>query len=109
MRFRTIIAAAVPAATVHGRVTTSDGQAITQPVVVVEKDGKPYAWTLGRAGIYKLVLPVGDYSLYATARHYTHSAPAAVTLAAGVMAWVSVRARPASSAPSSANSFDFSL
>jgi hypothetical protein len=74
----------LPVATVHGRVTTSDGQAVAQPVVVVEKDGKPYAWMLGRAGTYKLVLPAGDYSLYATARHYTHSAPAALTLAPGV-------------------------
>jgi hypothetical protein len=74
----------LPAATVHGRVTTSDGQPIAQPVVVVEKDGKPYAWTLGRTGTYKLVLPAGDYSLYATARHYTHSAHATLSLAAGV-------------------------
>jgi hypothetical protein len=74
----------LPAATVHGRVTTSDGQPIAQPVVVVEKDGKPYAWTLGRTGTYELVLPAGDYSLYATARHYTHSAHATLGLAAGV-------------------------
>jgi hypothetical protein len=76
----------LPAATVHGRVTTSDGQVIAQPVVVVEKDGKPYAWTLGRAGSYRLVLPAGDYRVYATARHYTHSAPAALTLAPGATA-----------------------
>src|SRR5215472_4598200 len=50
----------LPAATVHGRVTTSDGQALAQPVVVMEKDGKPYAWTLGRDGSYQLVLPAGD-------------------------------------------------
>jgi Carboxypeptidase regulatory-like domain len=73
----------LPAATVRGRVTTSDGQAIAQPVVVVEKDGKPYAWTLGRTGTYKLVLPAGEYSLYATARHYTHSRPATLHLTAG--------------------------
>ena len=74
----------LPAAIVRGRVTTSDGRAIAQPVVVVEKDGKPYAWTLGRTGTYKLALPAGNYSLYATARHFTHSAHAPVTLAAGV-------------------------
>jgi len=73
----------LPAATVHGRVTARDGQAIAQPVVVVEKDGKPFAWTLGRTGSYKLVLPAGDYSLYATARHYAHSADARLTIAAG--------------------------
>jgi hypothetical protein len=70
--------------TVHGRVTTGDGQAIAQPVVVVEKGGKPYAWTLGRSGTYKLLLPVGEYSLYATARHYRRSAAATLTVAAGV-------------------------
>ena len=48
----------LPAATVHGRVTTSDGEAIAQLVVVVEKDGKPYAWTLGHAGTYRLALCV---------------------------------------------------
>jgi len=73
----------LPAGTVHGRVTASDGAAIAQPVVVVEKDGKPYAWTLGHDGTYKVVLPAGDYSLYATAAYYTQSAHAALTLAAG--------------------------
>jgi len=74
----------LPAASVHGRVTTSDGRAIVQPVVVVEKDGKPYAWTLGRTGTYRLVLPTGNYSLYATARRHTQSARATLALAAGV-------------------------
>jgi predicted metal-dependent phosphoesterase TrpH len=73
----------LPAATVHGRVTTSDGQAIARPVVVVERDGKPYAWTLGRAGTYRMMLPAGEYGLYATARHYARSAPAALVLASG--------------------------
>src|SRR5262249_15263658 len=74
----------LPAATVHGRVTARDGgQAIAQPVVVVEKDGKPFAWTLGRTRRYKLVVPPAGYSLYATARHHTHSAEATLTLAAG--------------------------
>jgi hypothetical protein len=74
----------LPAAIVHGRVTASDGRAIAQPVVVVEKDGKPYAWTLGRSGTYRLALPTGNYSLYATARHHTQSARATLALAAGV-------------------------
>jgi Carboxypeptidase regulatory-like domain len=74
----------LPAATVQGRVTTSDGRAIAQPVVVVEKEGKPYAWTLGRAGGFRFVLPAGGYSLYATARHYAHSTHAMLTLTAGV-------------------------
>ncbi len=73
----------LPAGSVHGRVTGTAGQVIEQPVVVVEKDGKPYAWTLGRAGAYRLVLPAGDYRMYATARHYARSAVSELTLAAG--------------------------
>jgi hypothetical protein len=68
---------------VHGRVTTANGRVIAQPVVVVEKEGKPYAWTLGRKGFYRLALPAGDYRLYATAQHFTHSASASLSLAPG--------------------------
>ncbi|MGH8131979.1 MAG: CehA/McbA family metallohydrolase [Steroidobacteraceae bacterium] len=70
-------------AAVHGAVTTRDGAAIAQPVVVVEREGKPYAWVLGHDGRYELTLPAGDYALYATARNYSRSEPAAVRLAAG--------------------------
>ncbi len=74
------------AGTVHGRVTTAGGQLIPQPVVVVEKSGKPYAWTVGRNGTYRLTLPAGDYRLYATARHFSQSAASPVSLAAGATA-----------------------
>jgi Carboxypeptidase regulatory-like domain len=71
------------AASLHGRVSTLDGRAVAHPVVVVERDGKPYAWTVGHNGTYRLALPTGDYRLYATARHYARSAASSVTLAAG--------------------------
>ncbi|HWX70594.1 MAG TPA: carboxypeptidase regulatory-like domain-containing protein, partial [Steroidobacteraceae bacterium] len=71
------------AGTVHGRVRSAEGQVIAQPVVVVEKDGKPYAWTVGRNGTYRLALPAGDYRLYATALHYAHSAASSLSLAPG--------------------------
>jgi hypothetical protein len=76
----------LPAGTVHGRVTGAQGQVIAQPVVVAERDGQPYAWTLGRAGSYRLTLPAGDYRLYASARHYTQSAASALVLPAGASA-----------------------
>jgi hypothetical protein len=73
----------LPAATVHGLVTGSHGRPLSRPVVVIEKNGTPYAWTLGRAGRYRLALPAGAYTLYATAQGYSRSASATVTLAAG--------------------------
>jgi hypothetical protein len=59
--------------TVRGVVTGGDGKGVETPVVVIEMQGKPYAWVLGRRGEYQLTLPVGDYSLYATARNYSQS------------------------------------
>lgn len=61
---------------VAGAVTGRDGHTIDEPVVVVNKDGKPYAWALGgHDGHYKLPLPTGDYSIYATGRSWSQSAP----------------------------------
>ena len=71
------------AGTVHGRVRSATGQPIARPVVVVEKDGKPYAWTVGINGAYRLALPAGDYRLFATALHYSQSAPAPLALVPG--------------------------
>ena len=56
----------LPGGTLHGRVTGADRQLIAQPVVVAERDGKPYAWTLGRNGTYRLTLPAGDYKFTCT-------------------------------------------
>jgi hypothetical protein len=71
------------ASAVHGAVEDANGRPLAQPVVVVEKDGKPYAWTLGEHGAYRLVLPAGAYTLYATGPGYSRSVDATVTLAAG--------------------------
>ena len=73
----------LPAGTLQGHVTGADHQLIAQPVVVAEKDGKPYAWTLGHNGTYRLPLPAGDYRVYASARHYAQSAASALTLPPG--------------------------
>ncbi len=73
------------AGTVQGHVDTAGGQLIPQPVVVAEKDGKPYAWTIGSNGAYRLTLPAGGYRLYATARHYAASEAVGVDLRPGAM------------------------
>jgi hypothetical protein len=61
------------AGAVRGVITGADGMAVETPVVVIEKQGKPLAWVLGRHGEYELRLPVGDYTLYATAKNYSQS------------------------------------
>lgn len=61
------------AGAVRGSVRSRDGKALAQPVVVVEKSGKPYAWVLGHDGAYDIRLPAGDYSLYASGRNYSRS------------------------------------
>jgi hypothetical protein len=66
---------------VHGTVATG-AQPLAQPVVVVEKNGVPYAWALGHGGRYALGLPAGDYALYATGRGYSRSTATTVHVAA---------------------------
>ena len=64
-----------------GRVTASGGAAVDTPVVMVERDGHPYAWTVADAGRYAIDLPVGNYTAYATGEGYsqTPSLPLTVT------------------------------
>jgi len=68
---------------VHGVVNGRNGKPVDQPVVVALERGKPYAWVLGRHGKYELRLPVGDFTLYATAKHYSQSDRVPVQVRAG--------------------------
>ena len=68
---------------VHGVVASQDGKQVESPVVVIEKQGKPYAWVLGAHGEYQLSLPPGDYAAYATARNYSQSARTQLHVTAG--------------------------
>lgn len=72
----------LPAAVVRGKVRDQGGKPVAEPVVVVEKDSKPYGWAFGRNGAYSLTLPAGEYRLYATGAGYSQSNPFRVTLAA---------------------------
>jgi hypothetical protein len=71
---------------VRGAVAGSDGKAVELPVVVIEKQGKPYAWALGLHGRYQLTLPEGEYMLYATAKNYSQSERIPVRIAAAAAA-----------------------
>jgi hypothetical protein len=68
---------------VRGVVMGRNGKRVEQPVVVIEKQGKPFAWIVGHNGEYQATLPVGDYGLYATAKSYSQSAIAPLEVAAG--------------------------
>ena len=78
-----IARARLPTGGVRGTVRASDGRAVAQPVVVIEKQGKPYGWVLGKNGRYRVRLPAGEYSAYATAKGYRDSARRTIKLAAG--------------------------
>jgi len=68
---------------VRGTVTGGDDKSVEAPVVVVEKQGKPFGCVMGRHGGYQVSLPAGDYDLYATAKTYSQSNRVAVRIAAG--------------------------
>ena len=68
---------------VVGKVTTEDGTPVSDPVIVVEKDDKTYAWTLGKSGSYKLELPEGTYEIYAAGKSYASSSKQQINIQKG--------------------------
>ncbi len=68
---------------VHGLVKRPDGSAVDQAVIFIEKEDKPYAWTVAAHGAYELTLPVGHYRLEATARNHSQSERTELAVAAG--------------------------
>ncbi len=73
----------LPSAQLSGVVRGADGKPVARPVVVIEASGKPYAWTLGDAqGRYRITLPAGNYSTYATAKARSRTPPVDVALTA---------------------------
>jgi hypothetical protein len=73
----------LPAGTVEGVVLDHDNQPVADALVMVEKQGSPYAWVLAHAGRYAFELPQGDYTLFATAKNYSQSQRAALAVTAG--------------------------
>lgn len=57
-----------PYGTLSGDVFSDNNRSVEQPAIIVMKDGEPYTWALGQAGHYQLNLPVGVYTVYATAK-----------------------------------------
>ncbi|MGX5915188.1 CehA/McbA family metallohydrolase [Aliidiomarina sp. Khilg15.8] len=59
--------------TVSGELRNSDGNVPTNGIVLIEKEGQLYAWTLAEHGVYSMVLPEGAYQLYGTATGHANS------------------------------------
>jgi hypothetical protein len=72
----------LPAGTLRGSVQARDGRPVNEPVVVVSKQGMPYAWSFGRDGRFEMPLPAGDYEIYATGKGYSQGKPVPVRIAA---------------------------
>ena len=68
---------------VAGHVVSDAGESVDKPIVVVLKEGKPYSWSVGSDGNYEMMLPPGQYDLYATARGYAKSSTRTITVADG--------------------------
>jgi hypothetical protein len=74
----------LPSGELAGQVTGRDRRPVPAPVVVIERSGQPYAWTIGdAAGRYRIALPAGDYAAYATAKGYSETARTTTSITPG--------------------------
>ena len=74
----------LPSGRLTGRVTAAGGGTVATPVVMVEKEGVPYAWTpADDAGRYAIDLPTGAYTVYATGEGYSETPRTPMTIAQG--------------------------
>jgi hypothetical protein len=74
---------ALPAGAVQGTLRSRDGKAVNEPVIMVRRNGAPYAWSFGREGRYDLQLPAGEYELQPTGKGYSQGQPVTIKVAAG--------------------------
>lgn len=70
------------AGSLSGTIATPDAE-VPNSVVMVEREGIPYAWALTPDGSYDIDLPAGDYTIYATAAGYSRSAPQEIAIEPG--------------------------
>ncbi len=73
----------LPYGTLQGVAKTTSGDALEAPVVVLQKDGETYVWSIGDNGKYGLKLPEGEYTAYATGKGLAPSSEKKIALKAG--------------------------
>lgn len=69
--------------TLEGSLSDSQGEPPESGLVMVEKNGSPYAWTLAEDGDFTIDLPEGDYRVYATAAGHANSPVQEVSVEGG--------------------------
>lgn len=74
---------ALPAGTLQGIVRSRDGKAVDEPVIMITRQGVPYAWSFGREGRYDVQLPAGEYELQPTGKGYSQGQPVKVQVGQG--------------------------
>ena len=72
--------AGMPAGSVSGTVKDAQGQAIANSAVMVRQNQQLYAWSLVDQGDFAMVLPVGEYQLYAAAAGYAPGKQRSITI-----------------------------
>ncbi|MGP1392053.1 MAG: CehA/McbA family metallohydrolase [Vibrio diabolicus] len=59
--------------TINGQLRADNGHVPEDAIVMIEKEGQPYAWTLAKDGQYSMALPEGEYQIYGTATGHANS------------------------------------
>ncbi|WP_108447310.1 CehA/McbA family metallohydrolase [Halomonas denitrificans] len=72
-----------PVGQITGTLRNVGGEAPQDGLVMIEKAGHPYAWTLAEEGRFEMSLPAGEYRAYATAQGHANSEPVALTVTEG--------------------------
>jgi len=65
---------------ISGRVVDNIGNPVDSPFIIVKKQGHLLTWCQGRRGEYSLILPEGDYSVYAVAENFSQSDSQTITI-----------------------------
>ncbi|SDJ00650.1 CehA/McbA family metallohydrolase [Billgrantia gudaonensis] len=65
-----------------GSLSNDRGEAPPDGLVMIEKEGHPYAWTLAEKGEFAIELPAGEYDAYATALGHANSEPVSLEVGA---------------------------
>ncbi|OOE99625.1 CehA/McbA family metallohydrolase [Salinivibrio sp. IB643] len=68
--------------TIEGKLRADNGQVPNDALVMIEKDGHPYAWTLAKDGQYSMELPAGEYQVYGTATGHANSQSQSINVSA---------------------------
>lgn len=63
----------IPTGNISGQIRAKNGSVPNDAIVMIEKQGHPYAWTLAQEGMYSFDLPKGEYQIYGTATGHANS------------------------------------